>query len=168
MANNSNRNSAKRKQGTLRICAGASAGGHMNQLLKLLEMSQTWPQPPAFYVTTLDELSGKFRQKGPVYVIGECNRQHPLKMLGVLIRSLKIVIKEQPNVVITTGSLPLAILCLSAKLLGAKIVWIDSIANIERFSLSGRMIRPFADLFLTQWPELAQNHKNIEYAGAIV
>ena len=83
-------------------------------------------------------------------------------------RSLKIVIKERPDVVMTTGSLPLAMVCLSAKLFGAKIIWIDSIANIERFSLSGRMILPFADLFLTQWPERAQEHKSVEYAGAIV
>lgn len=157
-----------RKQGTLRICVGASAGGHMNELLKLLEASRSWPQPPAFYVTTLEALAEKVAQLGPVYIIGECNRQHPLKALGVLTRSVKVVLKERPDVVITTGSLPLAMVCLSAKLFGAKIVWIDSIANIERFSLSGRMMLPFADLFLTQWPELAQRHKNVEYAGAIV
>ncbi len=157
-----------RKQGTLRICVGASAGGHMNELLKLLEASQNWPQSPAFYVTTLEALAGKLAQLGPVYIIGECNRQHPLKALRVLMRSLKVVLKERPDVVITTGSLPLAMVCLSAKLFGAKIVWVDSIANIERFSLSGRMMLPFADLFLTQWPELAQRYKNVEYAGAIV
>lgn len=157
-----------RKQGTLRICVGASAGGHMNELLKLLEASGSWPQSPAFYVTTLEALAEKVAQLGPVYIIGECNRQHPLKALGVLMRSLRVVLKERPDVVITTGSLPLAMVCLSAKLFGAKIVWIDSIANIERFSLSGRMMLPFADLFLTQWPELAQRHKNVEYAGAIV
>lgn len=157
-----------RKQGTLRICVGASAGGHMNELLKLLEASRSWPRPPAFYVTTLEALAEKVAQLGPVYIIGECNRQHPLKALGVLMRSLKVVLKERPDVVITTGSLPLAMVCLSAKLFGAKIVWIDSIANIERFSLSGRMMLPFADLFLTQWPELARRHKDVEYAGAIV
>lgn len=157
-----------RKRGTLRICVGASAGGHMNELLKLLEASRSWPQPPAFYVTTLEALAEKVAQLGPVYIIGECNRQHPLKALGVLMRSLRVVLKERPDVVITTGSLPLAMVCLSAKLFGAKIVWIDSIANIERFSLSGRMMLPFADLFLTQWPELAQRYKNVEYAGAIV
>jgi len=140
----------------------------MNQLLKLLEMSESWPQPPTFCVTTLEELAERLAQQWPVYVIGECNRRCSLKIFGVLLRSLKIIIKERPDVVITTGSLPLAIVCLSAKLMGAKIVWIDSIANIERFSLSGRMIRPFADLFLTQWPDLTEKYKNVEYVGAII
>ncbi|KPL20678.1 MAG: hypothetical protein AMJ75_11415 [Phycisphaerae bacterium SM1_79] len=156
------------RQRGLRICVGASAGGHMNELLRLLEVSQDWPEPPSFYVTTMEELAGKLRQRGPVYVIGECNRQHPLKAFGVLIRSLKVAIRGRPDVVITTGSLPLAIVCLCARLTGAKITWIDSIANIERFSLSGRMMRHFADLFLTQWPELAERYPNVEYVGAII
>lgn len=157
-----------KKKGTLRICVGASAGGHMNELLKLLERSKSWPQPPSFYVTSLATMAEKLAQLGPVYIIGECNRWHPLKTMGVLLRSLKIIIKERPDVVITTGSLPLAIVCLSAKLFGAKIVWIDSIANIEHFSLSGRVILYFADLFLTQWPELSREYKKVEYVGAIV
>jgi len=157
-----------KKQGALRICVGASAGGHMNQLLKLLEMSKSWPQLPSFYVTTLEALAEKLVQQGPVYVIGECNRQRPLKALRVLMRSFKVVIKERPDVVITTGSLPLAIVCLSAKLFGAKIVWIDSIANVERLSMSGQIVRHFADLFLTQWPELARNCRDVEYVGELV
>ncbi len=119
----------------------------MNQLLKLLEVSKSWFQPPSFYVTTLEVLAEKLVQERPVYVIGECNRQRPLKALRVLMRSFKVVIKERPDVVITTGSLPLAIVCLSAKLFGAKIVWIDSIANVERLSMSGQIVRHFADLF---------------------
>ena len=159
---------ALKKNKTLKICVGASAGGHMNELSRLLDKSNSWPYQPSFYVTTLKALAGKLGQKGPVYIIGECNRQLLLKTFGVLARSLKIIIKERPDVVITTGSLPLAIVCLSAKLIGAKIVWIDSIANIECFSMSGRMVLPFADLFLTQWPELAEKHHNVEYAGALI
>jgi UDP-N-acetylglucosamine:LPS N-acetylglucosamine transferase len=156
------------KQRTLKICVGASAGGHMNQLLRLLDASGSWPQSPSIYITTLETLAEKLAQRGQVYIIGECNRHHPLKALGVLARSLKVVIKERPDVVITTGSLPLAMVCLFAKLSGARIVWIDSIANIERLSMSGRMVRYFVDLFLTQWVELAHKYKNVEYVGALV
>lgn len=140
----------------------------MNELLELLEHSGNWPQAHSFFVTTLHTLAKKLEQRGRVYVVGECNRQHVLQSFAVIIRSLRIMIAEHPDAVITTGSLPLALACLCAKLVGAKIVWIDSIANIERFSLSGRMIQPFADLFLTQWPELAQRYRNVEYAGSII
>ena len=140
----------------------------MNQLLKLLDAAENWPQQPSFYVTTLPELAEKLEKSGTTYVIGECNRLHPLMTILTLLKAFKIVLAERPDVVITTGSLPLAMVCLSAKLLGAKIVWIDSIANVDRFSMSGSMVRHFADLFLTQWPELAKKYKNAEYAGTLL
>ena len=152
----------------LKICAGASAGGHMNQLLRILNHADSWPQQPVFYVTTLDVLAPRLAQKGRVYVVGECNRQHPWHALRTFFRCLNIAFKERPDVVITTGAMPLALFCLISKFLGARIVWIDSIANVERFSMSGRFIRIFADLFLTQWPELAEDDEKSEYAGAIL
>ena len=140
----------------------------MNQLLKLLEVSGNWPQRPSFYVTTLPQLAEKLEKFGTTYVIGECNRLHPLMTGFVFLKAFKIVFTERPDVVITTGSLPMAMVCLSAKLLGGKVVWIDSIANVDKFSMSGSMVRRFADLFLTQWPELAKKHKNAEYAGTLL
>jgi len=54
------------------------------------------------------------------------------------------------------------------KLAGAKVAWVDSIANIEKPSLSGRIIRPLADLFVVQWPEAAEHWKGAEYLGELV
>lgn len=152
----------------MNVCVGASAGGHMNQLLCLLQHNDSWPEQPSFYVTTLKVLAPLLREKGPTYIVGECNRYHPFKAFVTLLRGIRIAWKERPDVVITTGSMPLAFFCLAAKFLGARIIWIDSIANCEHFSLSGRLIKPFADLFLTQWPELAQKDKKAEFAGTIL
>ncbi len=153
---------------SLKLCAGASAGGHMNQLLKLLEHSDLWPIQPAFYVTTLQAVAEKLEERGPVYVIGECNRHHPWKALKTLCRSFRIVLKERPDAVITTGSMPLALFCGLAKLCGAKVVWIDSIANMKKLSVSGRLALHFADLLLTQWPEVAERYNKAKYVGALL
>lgn len=152
----------------LKVCAGASAGGHMNQLLKLLDHAGCWPAQPAFYVTTLPELAGKLEERGPAFVIGECNRYHPLKALQTMGRAFSLVRKQRPDVVITTGSMPLALFCFFAKLFGSKVVWIDSVANMEKLSVSGRFASRFADLLLTQWPEVARKYKKAEFAGAIL
>lgn len=153
----------------IRLCVGASAGGHMNQLLKLLEHSERWPIQPEFYITTLQELAGKLAERGgPVYVIGECNRHHPFKALRSVFRSFRVVLKERPDAVVTTGSMPLMMFCAFAKLFGAKIVWIDSIANIETLSMSGRMASRFADLVISQWPDVAKKYNNVEYVGTLL
>jgi UDP-N-acetylglucosamine:LPS N-acetylglucosamine transferase len=150
------------------ICVGASAGGHMNQLLRLLDNSGNWASQPSIYITTQPEMAGKLRKKGKTYVIGECNRHHPLAALRILALGFKIMAQDKPDVIITTGSMPLAMICLVAKSFGKKVVWIDSIANVDRFSLSGRFMYRIADLFLTQWPYLAQRHERAEYAGALL
>jgi len=152
----------------VKICAGASAGGHTNQLLKLLEYSSDWSASPSFFITTMPELKKTFEDMARTYVIGECNRNHPIQSLIVLFRVFKIVIKERPDVIITTGSMPLAMLCIVSKFFGTRVVWIDSIANTESLSMSGRLMRYFSDLFLTQWPEVAAKYKNVEYVGAII
>lgn len=140
----------------------------MNQLLRLLDHSGNWPFQPSIYVTTQPELAGKLQRRGKTYVIGECNRHHPLAALMIIFRSFGIVWKDKPDVIITTGSMPLVMLCLAAKLCRKKVVWIDSIANTERFSVSGRLMYHFADLFLTQWPKLASQHPKAEFVGTIL
>jgi len=70
--------------------------------------------------------------------------------------------------VISTGAAAGCMVCFLSKMLGARIVWIDSITNVYRLSLSGRLVRYIADLFLVQWPELAEKYRKVEYVGAVI
>jgi len=157
--------SSEDKDKHLRICLAASAGGHISQLLKLTEC---WNGYETFCVTTTDVVRNKLNKLGEVYVVGECNRQHPLRVIAVFLRCLCIVFKERPDVVISTGAAAGCMLCFLGKMFGAKVVWIDSITNVERISLSGRMVRYVADLFLVQWPELTSRYKKVEFVGTLV
>jgi len=153
----------KRKK--LHICLAASAGGHTSQLLKL---TNGWNGYDTFYVTTTEVVKDKLKKFGNVYVVGECNRQHPIRVVKVFMRCVGIIFKEKPDVVISTGAAAGCMLCFLGKMLGARVIWVDSITNVERISLSGRMIRYIADLFLVQWPELTQKYRNVEYVGEVV
>jgi UDP-N-acetylglucosamine:LPS N-acetylglucosamine transferase len=149
----------------LRICLAASAGGHLSQLLKITEDRHSYD---IFCITTTDVIRTKLQKLDKVYVVGESNRQHPIRTAKVLFKCLKVVLQQRPDVVISTGASVGCITCYIGKLLGAKVVWIDSIANVERVSLSGRMVRYIADLFLVQWPKLAEKHSNFEYVGTAI
>lgn len=137
----------------------------MSQLLKLAEC---WRGHEIFYVTTTGVMREKLSTFGAVYIVGECNREHPGRVAKVLLRCIKIVSREKPDVVISTGAAAGCMLCLLGKMLGAKVVWVDSITNVERISLSGKMVRCFADLFLVQWPDLANRYKKVEFAGPLI
>jgi UDP-N-acetylglucosamine:LPS N-acetylglucosamine transferase len=154
-----------KSQKRIKICLAASAGGHLSQLLKLAE---SWQCYEVFYVSTLKSVTKGLQRLGRFYSTGECNREQPLLAVRVLKNCIKIILKEKPDVVISTGAAPACLLCLVGKLFGAKIIWIDSIANVERLSLSGRIVRPFADLILTQWREVAVQYPNVIYEGTVI
>ena len=154
-----------KNKGKLRICLAASAGGHISQLLKLAE---SWDGYETFCVTTTQVVRDKLSRFGEVYVVGECNREHPIRVVSVLLRCIRIMLRHRPDVVISTGAAAGCMLCFLGKMIGAKVVWIDSITNVERLSLSGRMVRYIADLFLVQWPELAGRYKRVEFVGTVV
>jgi UDP-N-acetylglucosamine:LPS N-acetylglucosamine transferase len=149
----------------IKICLAASAGGHLTQLLKL---SAVWAGYEVFFVTTNEAVAGELRKRGTVYVVGECNRRMPLKTLRVFWKCARVVLRERPDVILSTGAAAGCMLCFIGKLGGAKVVWVDSIANVQRLSMSGRIVRPFADLFLTQWPELANEDRGIQYVGELI
>ena len=137
----------------------------MNELLKLAD---SWRGYDTFCVTTVDVVRERLHKYGNVYVIGECNREHLFRVILVLVRCIKVILRERPDVVISTGAAAGCIVCFLSKMLGAKIVWFDSITNVERISLSGRMVRYIADLFLVQWKELAEQYSNVEYLGTVI
>jgi len=153
------------RQKKLKICLAASAGGHLSQLLKL---EQCWDGQDVFFMTTSVSVNSMLSKKGKTLMVGECNRQHPLEVLRVFLRCLIFLCGNRPDVIISTGAAAGCMCCFIGKLLGAKVVWLDSIANTEKLSLSGRLVRPIANLILTQWEDVASKYKNVEYAGAII
>jgi len=86
----------------------------------------------------------------------------------VLFKAIALIARERPDVVVTTGALPLAMVCVVAKLTGSRVVWIDSIANTDRMSMSGAFVHSFADLVIVQWPELAKRYRKAVYVGTIL
>jgi len=149
----------------IKICLAASSGGHLTLLLKLAD---SWVGYEAVYVSTVAIIRDDLSRLGKVYIVGECNREHPLRVMLVLMRCISVVLRERPDVVISTGAAAGCMMCFLGKLLGAKVIWVDSITNVERISLSGRLVRPIANLFLVQWPELAARYRGAEYMGEVI
>lgn len=90
------------------------------------------------------------------YRITDVSRFSIGKLCLVIPQLVSILLRVRPAVVLTTGSAPgLLGLALAKVCTRARTVWIDSIANCEQMSSSGKQARRFADLWLTQWPNLA-------------
>jgi len=151
----------------LKLCVGASSGGHTNELMKLLDAASWWPRE-AVAVTTLEILRPQFEALGPTTVIGEAHRYKPWAAVAVFFRAFRFAARERPDVIVTTGSLPLAMVSAFVKLFGGKVVWIDSVAQMDDLSLSGSVVRRFADRCFAQWPAVADKYDNVSYAGELL
>lgn len=146
-----------------RILAVASSGGHWVQLMRLL------PALAAHEVAFVSTEGGHREavEGRRFYRVPDANKRQKLRMVALLLKTLLIIVRERPQVVITTGAAPGYWALRFAKVLGARTVWIDSIANAEKLSLSGRLARRHADLWLTQWEHLA-SPEGPQYAGAVL
>jgi len=88
--------------------------------------------------------------------VNDANQDSKVALLFLALRVLWVVLRERPDLVVSTGAAPGYFGLRFGRLLGARTIWIDSIANAEVLSLSGRLVEPYADLWLTQWQELAR------------
>ena len=137
----------------LRILALASAGGHWVQLQRITPAFAGWDI--AFACTDPhygDDIPGQ-----RYYTISDANRftRHRLPLAALQI--CWIIRRERPDLIISTGAAPGLIALLLGKLVfRRRTIWIDSMANADRLSTSGRLAGRLADLWLTQWPHLAE------------
>jgi len=147
-----------------RVLAVSSGGGHWVQLQRLQPAFQN---ADVAYVTVAahyaDDLNGE-----RFYVVTDFTRKSLPRLVKIVPQMLRILLREQPDLVITTGAAPgLVALILAKTTTRAKTIWIDSIANCERMSSSGLQARRFADRWLTQWPDLARP-EGPQYWGAVL
>lgn len=134
-----------------KILAVASGGGHWIQMMQLKKVFDghdvSFVSVKEFY--RQDVLPYRF------YSVMDVSRLNKWLIIFLIGKLIYIFIKEKPEVIITTGSAPGMLALRIGKMFGARTIWIDSIANVDEISFSGRKAIKFADLCLTQWPHLA-------------
>lgn len=146
-----------------RILAVASGGGHWVQLLR---MTSAFDGQHVVFASTIPSLRSEVTNHS-FYSVPDANRRRPIALLRLILKMLWIVIKERPDFVISTGAAPGYMGVVMGKMIGAKTIWVDSIANVDRLSMSGKWAGHFTDLWLTQWPQLSRQDGPL-YVGAVI
>lgn len=147
----------------VRVMAIASGGGHWVELGRI---RAAFAGLGVFYVST-DASEGQ-GLGARHYVVRNATRRDRWGLVVLAGQILRILWRERPGVVVTTGAAPgFVALALAKWLFGARTIWIDSVAAADRPSLSARLARPVADAWLTQWPHLAREG-GPDYWGAVV
>jgi len=99
-------------------------------------------------------------------VVVDATEWQRLLLVKLFAQLIWAVLRTRPHVVVTTGAAPGLMAIAAGRAIGAKTMWIDSIANVEEISKSGRISRRIAARCLTQWPELAAD--DVIHAGSVL
>lgn len=107
-----------------KICFTASTGGHFEQLMMLKPLMDKYD---SFIVTEKTGYS-VIKDNRKIYYLNQVNRHEKtfvFKMITNAFKSFKIFLREKPDVIISTGALATIPICIFAKVLKKKIIFID-------------------------------------------
>ena len=148
----------------------SSTGGHLNELLQLAPLFEKYDYT---IVTEKDKTNEKLKEKykNKVYYLPYGTRSHLLtyiiKYIYLCIKTVYIYLKIRPKVIVTTGTNTAGPMCYLGKILGSKIIYIETFANTNKKTATGRLVYPIADLFIVQWEEMLKLYPKAKMGGSI-
>ena len=148
----------------------SSTGGHLNELLQLEPMFKKYDY---HIITEKDKSTLSLQEKfpGKVKYLIYGSRKHmlsyPFKFIANSFKSLYYYLRIRPKYIITTGTHTAVPMCYIGKIFGSKIIFIETFANRNSKTLSGRLVYPIADLFLVQWEEMLKLYPKAKLGGWI-
>ena len=137
----------------------SSTGGHFRTLI---DIKAFWKDKSRCWVTLKSKSTESVLQEENVYwAFGPTNRSIK-NLFKNLFFAGKVITKEKPKIIVTTGAgvaVPFVIL---GKLMGTQIIFIESITRVEELSLSAKLLLPLIDRLYVRWPQLQAKYPRTE------
>ena len=147
----------------IKVCLVGSSGGHLTHLYMLKPF---WENKERFWAT-FDKEDARSLLKGeklyPVYY--PSNRSIKALIINTH-RAIKILRKERPDLIISSGAAPAIPFFWIGKLMGAKTIYIEVFDRIDKSTISGKICYPVADKFIVEWEEMKQVYKKAINLGS--
>jgi UDP-N-acetylglucosamine:LPS N-acetylglucosamine transferase len=140
-----------------------------------MRLRPSWAGLKVTYVTTDPGLKDLLEQDAAdmgdeiagFHAVVDANLNAKVQLLRQLLQLVGVFRRCRPDVVITTGAAPGYFAVRLGRLFGARTIWIDSIANADELSLSGKRLKNHADVWLTQWEHLERPEGPV-YLGSVI
>ncbi len=140
-----------------------SPGGHLVEVLQLLEAFQGYP---LFFLTYKEKAT--LNRKDTYYLSNFAKR--PISLIPGVLRILYIFLKERPSVLFSTGAeIAIPAFYIGKFLFRTRLVYLECSAQVYHRSLTGRWVYPITDLFLVQWESLLSEYGlKAKYVGGLI
>lgn len=149
----------------MKICLVGSSGGH---LMQLYQLEKWWGKYERFWVTFEKEDSCSLLKNEKRYWCHHPTNRNVKNLLRNTILSWKILMKERPDIIISTGAAPAIPFFYLGKLFGSKLIYIEVYDRIELSTLTGKIVYPIADKFILQWEEQRKLYPKGEFLGGLL
>lgn len=149
-----------------KVCLAASSGGHLDEIMNLEMLAEQY-ELLLLTEKTGHEVSAGFAK---VYYVPQVNRREwkcVLKLIVNALGSLWLLCKEKPFVVISTGALATVPICILAKLMGKRVLFIESFARVNSPSKTGKLLYRIADQTIVQWEGMKKFYPKAICGGSI-
>lgn len=144
----------------------ASSGGHLEEISQLKRLAAEYDNSLVTEQNGFEVRNFGNRQ----YFVPQINRKELLfipKFIRLFFQAWKLLKKEKPDVVITTGALISYPFCVLEHKRGGKVVYVESFARVTEPSLTGKLVHKYADLFIVQWEDMLNYFPDAVLGGGI-
>ncbi len=149
-----------------KILIAASSGGHLEEALALRKLKETYD---TVLITEKTDYQVDFWQDR-VYLLPQVNRKELISLIryvGCIYQTWRILRKEKPDAVLSTGAMIAYPALLLGKWMGKKIIFIECLFNVDSATLTGKLAYRFADLFIVQWEEMLRIYPKAVLGGRV-
>ena len=148
----------------IKVCLVGSSGGHLNHLYQLKTF---WENKNRFWVTFNKEDANSLLKDEKVYYCHfPTNRSVKALLINTVI-AWKVLRKEKPDLIISSGAAVAVPFFYLGKLFGAKTIYIEVFDRIDASTITGKLVYPISDKFIVQWDEMKKNYPKAINLGSI-
>lgn len=153
-----------------RVMFISSTGGHLNELLQLEKMFKKYDYSLITERTKSNlYLKEKYGDRVRFLIYGTKHHilTYPFKLSINCFISLYYYLKFRPDYIITTGVHTAGPMCCIGKILGSKIIYIETFANMITKTTTGKLLYPISDKFIVQWESMKELYPKADFGGWI-
>ena len=148
----------------MKICFVGSSVGHLAHLYMLKPF---WKNKERFWVTFDKEDARSLLKDEKMYSVYYPSNRSIKALLINTWRALRILPKEKPDLIISSGAAPAIPFFWIGKLMGAKTVYIEVFDRIDAATIAGKLCYPVTDLFIVEWEEMKKVYPKAINLGSI-